>query len=187
MYSHKSCAEYDSSSFLTIYVNNHLATQWSKHSYTMYMWLTGYYDSIPKMPKKVDVILREKIPLWSFLLWNTVNSVLSPCRYYVFMIFPLLLSNTSLFHTLLTPPPESKCNIKKGAIQISQFYSLSASLLRESESERKNKKVSWDQKLKLIFKRKLWNYKLSLRIHVPPLENKHVDCETNPCSIWQMP
>lgn len=97
------------------------------------------------------------------------------CRYYSvspWLPFLFLLPNISLFHYLLTLPPEDKWDTRKGAIQTSQFYSLLATLLREWRWEKKRTK-----KLGGI---KSWNWCLKgsseimliLMIHALPLENK---------------
>lgn len=54
-------------------------------------------------------------------------------------LLPLLPSDICLFHCLLTLLREDRWDVREGETQTSQFYSLLATLLTRSESEKKRK------------------------------------------------
>lgn len=62
---------------------------------------------------------------------------------------------------------KKRCNSSQSVLLL-----ISNSVERVKVRRKENKKVRWDQKLKLMPKRKLRNYRLILMIHALPLENK---------------
>lgn len=62
---------------------------------------------------------------------------------------------------------EKRCNSNQSVLLL-----ISNSVEGVKVRKKENKKVRWDQKLKLMSKSKLWNYRLILRIQALPLENK---------------
>lgn len=147
-----------------------------------------YYDSIPKNTKIVDVILRHKFLLWS-LFQNEIQSIQFWAN--VGIIASLLDFSPAYFptfHSLLTLPPEDKWDIRKGAMQISQFYSLLAALRRENEHEKKREGIkrlagnrSWNECLKGSSEIISQN-----QLSCPSSEKQGLAYRAKPCTIWRM-